>query len=615
MAAEKMQRSTRRGRGPVWLAMMALLAWPLGAQAAIGFVQTTHGTATGTGVSASYLAPPTAGNLLVAIAANRDASTAPTAPTGWTEAIVNTISPGQIVYYRIAGAGEPSLVTVGPYGSSGPLTLQISEWSGVNPVSPLHTNGQANGTGTTISSGTAMTSVDEALLIVGVVTKTPENVHDWTNGFSELRNVEYSSTTVASAYRLVLGAGAYDAQVTTNGSAAWRGQIVAFRAAAPAGVVTVDTTSDVADAPGYGTPALTIAALLGDPGPDTFISLREAIDACNNTPNGAGPDSIHFDIPASDPGYSASPLAYALTPSIPLPELSTPMVIDASSQPEAAGEGRPVIVLDGTGVSSGEENGFLVTGGATTLRGFVIQEFDKYGIHLQGAGGNRIVGNYIGTDATGGSAAPNLYGLFVETGSNTIGGTGGGEGNVISGNTQYGLSLYTAGATGNLIQGNTIGLDATGVAVLPNGLTGLEIYGGAHGNIIGGSAAGLGNVISGNGINGIWIMSGGMDHVIEGNLIGTNAAGDAALSNGDHGVRITAAADCRIGGPVAGAGNLISGNAQMGIYVDGAAATGIVIEGNLIGTSANGTGPCPTAGASAWPAAPRSEATEPPAAT
>ena len=58
--------------------------------------------------------------------------------------------------------------------------------------------------------------------------------------------------------------------------------------------VVVDTVNDV-----VGGDTSSIAALHLDKGPDGQISLREAIIATNNTPNGATPDEIHFDIAGS----------------------------------------------------------------------------------------------------------------------------------------------------------------------------------------------------------------------------------------------------------------------------------------------------------------------------
>src|SRR5947208_1110514 len=66
--------------------------------------------------------------------------------------------------------------------------------------------------------------------------------------------------------------------------------------------------------------------------------------------------------------------------------------------------------------------------------------------------------------ATGGAALPNPYGIVLRSGAqaNTIGGTAAGTGNVISGNSTTGLWVGDAGTSRNLVQGNRIGTDATG---------------------------------------------------------------------------------------------------------------------------------------------------------
>ena len=108
---------------------------------------------------------------------------------------------------------------------------------------------------------------------------------------------------------------------------------------------------------------------------------------------------------------------------------------------------------------------------------------------------------------------------------------------------------------------------------------------------IGGTAAGARNVISGNTGNGININDGD-NNTIQGNYIGLNAAGNAAVANGQAGIGIFLGAagsqNNMIGGSVAGAGTVISGNTGNGINLQGATSTGNTIQGNLIGTGANG---------------------------
>jgi hypothetical protein len=151
---------------------------------------------------------------------------------------------------------------------------------------------------------------------------------------------------------------------------------------------------------------------------------------------------------------------------------------------------------------------------------------------------------------------------------NTIGGTAPGAGNTISGNTNYGVWITSrgSGATSNLVQGNRIGTNAAGTAALAN-LDGVVIDGGASYNTIGGTAPGAGNTISGNTDYGVWVtLSGTTGNLVQGNRIGTNAS-TAALPNGT-GVEIDdGASGNTIGGTAAGAGNTIAYNRSDGIHI------------------------------------------------
>ena len=76
--------------------------------------------------------------------------------------------------------------------------------------------------------------------------------------------------------------------------------------------------------------------------------------------------------------------------------------------------------------------------------------------------------------------------------------------------------------------------------------------------------------------------------VVQGNLIGTNAGGTAAIPNGHDGIFINDAPNNTIGGTAAGAGNLISGNGSVGIQLFGTLTSGNVIQGNALGLDAAG---------------------------
>ena len=86
---------------------------------------------------------------------------------------------------------------------------------------------------------------------------------------------------------------------------------------------------------------------------------------------------------------------------------------------------------------------------------------------------NTIAGCWLGLDSTGSNAAPNAYQgiLFVQGASrNLIGGTNALARNVISGNSQYGLWMSDTNTTGNVILGNYIGTDASGSFAVSNAL-------------------------------------------------------------------------------------------------------------------------------------------------
>ena len=114
-----------------------------------------------------------------------------------------------------------------------------------------------------------------------------------------------------------------------------------------------------------------------------------------------------------------------------------------------------------------------------------------------------------------------------------------------------------------MVEGNYIGTDITGTVSLGNGLIAgyAGVYVAAAGNTIGGTVAGAGNVISGNGSYGVRLDPATANgNLVAGNLIGTNAAGTVAFPNADSGVFIDLGSDNTIGGTVAAAANLVSGN-------------------------------------------------------
>ena len=111
---------------------------------------------------------------------------------------------------------------------------------------------------------------------------------------------------------------------------------------------------------------------------------------------------------------------------------------------------------------------------------------------------------------------------------------------MISGNTADGLAII--GSAQNLVVGDYIGTDDTGAKALANGNDGVVIGGGATANTVGGTTAGARDVISGNAVLGVDITdSGTTGNLVEGDFIGTTAAGTAAVRNGINGIDILSA--------------------------------------------------------------------------
>jgi len=124
---------------------------------------------------------------------------------------------------------------------------------------------------------------------------------------------------------------------------------------------------------------------------------------------------------------------------------------------------------------------------------------------------------------------------------------------------------------------------------LGNANSGVYIEG-APNNTIGGDTESARNVISGNNLSGISIYSSGATgNLVQGNYIGTQANGTEALSNSWSGVYISDAPSNTVGGTTAGTRNIISGNTIYGVSMRGSSTTGNVVQGNYIGTGIAGT--------------------------
>lgn len=251
------------------------------------------------------------------------------------------------------------------------------------------------------------------------------------------------------------------------------------------------------------------------------------------------------------------------------------------------------------GITIASESSFAKIGGTSFTERNLISNNGGRGIAIwnTGVSNNTVVGNYVGLDMSGANVRGNLLeGILMagETHDNRIGGSGSGERNVVAGSGWDGISMWNS--SNNLVSGNYVGTDASGSLAFGNNY-GVLIADGSSNNIVGGIAAGSGNLVSGNRVFGLYL--GGTatkNNVIAGNFIGLTKDGSAALGNGNAGVVLDAGANLtRIGGTSALERNVISGNGKHGIAIwndgpqDSRITNNNTVIGNYIGLDASGS--------------------------
>lgn len=316
---------------------------------------------------------------------------------------------------------------------------------------------------------------------------------------------------------------------------------------------------------------------------------------------GAGVTGYGFDVQANDVTIRALSITGFSADGIFVLQGSTNAIVEdnhiGTNRTGAAGMGN-------------QDDGIRYRGSNGFIRRNLISGNAKNGIlmELSAASSNVIEDNVIGLDLAGTAALPNGWSgitMYDGTPNNVI------QNNTISGNDQHGIDIQQSGnltfVSGTQIRGNTIGLDVNGNLLNRGGGDVIDVgsvnwgpYNRGNlgngirvtnttGTLIG--VAGDGNVVSGNTQHGIEVLESATGVTIQGNYVGTNAAGAANRGNGTFGgdgIRVSSSGTSGvvIGGAGPGEGNTISGNLSDGIGL--LSGSNFLVQGNKVGTDPNG---------------------------
>lgn len=286
-------------------------------------------------------------------------------------------------------------------------------------------------------------------------------------------------------------------------------------------------------------------------------SLRQAIMDANNNP---GLDMIGFNVGTE---------VQTIRPQAPLPTITDQVIIDGTTQ--SGFTGRPIIELDGSDAGGGTY-GLVINAENSTVKGLAIGNFGAGAIRLVQLGNNTIMGNFLGTDASGqqnrgnGGEGVNI----LNSNDNLI------TGNTIVFNSDGGSVINSSG---NVIRGNNLGTDSGMTRDMGNSGAGFGylnasnnrfegnrvffnrlgfIGSGGTGNTFGGTDPRNANIIGRN-ETGI-MLNNSSNNLLQGNFIGTNPLSDN-LGNQITGIELAGtSSNNTIGGSTVKASNWIAFN-------------------------------------------------------
>ena len=246
-------------------------------------------------------------------------------------------------------------------------------------------------------------------------------------------------------------------------------------------------------------------------------TLRAAIEEANFAANA---DDIQFNMPTTEPGYSAVPLSWTIAPLATYDDIVATLSIDATTQPGFTGD--PIVQLVGAAAAPATA-ALTLEANNSLIEGFIVHTWPDEGLEIDGSTGagdnNTLRNNWVGIDAGQALQSVTDIGILVTVSAsgNTI------EGNVVAGATNQGVVIRNAGSDNNVVIGNKIGVGPDGTSPRPNLWHGVHIYDQATDNRIGGTGAGEANIIAHNVSDGVALdPDAGPDNAILSNTIFSN---------------------------------------------------------------------------------------------
>jgi hypothetical protein len=303
---------------------------------------------------------------------------------------------------------------------------------------------------------------------------------------------------------------------------------------------------------------------------DTGVgSLRQALEKANAQ---SGADTILFHIPQSDPNYHGGTGVWTIRPKSALPPITDPgLLIDGGSQAEYIGMQTN---LEGPEI---EIDGSSVTSGTglgvlksrVDVRSLTINRFNTYGMLFHAVDTGWVRGCFIGTDNKGMTAAANGIGVSIYESRRIVILPQDLQPNILSGNSVAGVMIMSH-ARQNFVGRNFIGVNREGTTKIGNNSYGVYIFRRSDSNLV------ADNVIGGN-YTGVWVNDSCYDNTLEDNLIGTDVGLTKDLGNVTDGVQISGSSQRnRV------VANLIGYNKGHGVKIKGTATVGNRITGNRI---------------------------------